>query len=1070
MHAPHAYPSTTKPIKCTEQGSPLRLNEPLFTKLNFHCPMQGMLKIFQFFVNNWRFTFMMKVIVILAGVMGLMMMNREAFPPVNFAQVSISTTYQGASPQEVEDQITNILEEELKSISGIKEVLSVSKPDRSDIDVRVDIDRKDSDKVIDEVQRAVQRARGRLPVEVTEDPFVLEIKADEFPIIEMALVNSENLHSDDLHAMAYKFKKNLEDIDGVASVRLSGYQEREYQVILDPRKLKHYEVGIPEVSQALAAKVRNVPTGYIRNENETEMVRVLSPVTTAKSIDELVVRSPDFNNSIQIKDIGRAQEGRKIPTVLARYNGSPAVLIVVTKKGEADAIRLVGDVKTHLDALKAKLPNNFRVEVYNDEGQRVINRLEIVTDNAGIGFIVVLLILFLFLPYKIGLLSAMSLPLCVFGTAAAMVWQGANFNVITMMALIICLGNLVDNSVVISEYYTRLREDGMPGPEAAAKSAHQFWIPFTASTITIIAAFLPMLMTKGVMGQFIKWIPITVTAALIVSLFEALFLLPSRLQFIGVKDKKDDQRENAFARLENGFTKMITWTVHHHWKTFFALIALVVSGFVATGLFNRFELFPADGIEYYVAKYETPVQTSIYKTDRFAKVLSEKIEEKLKGENFTAYVSRTGIQQVDVSDPQMKIGENVGFVLIGVTPNRAQYVDVNQVLETLRTIEKPAGIEKLSFENMANGPPIGKPVTLRIRSENEPQLQKAVQAALDHLKTVAGVFNIETDEQATGKEVALQIDETRSAAVQLTTDAIGSNLRSAFQGFMAGKITREGEEIEVNLRIDESKVKNVRDLHLLELMNGQGQLIPIQKVAKFNEQEAPKFKKRYEFKRNVTVTAEVKSEQITSQAANASLREFIEKVAGEYPEVMFKFGGEEESTNESMASLGLALLLAMIGIFATLVFIFHSFSKPLLILSSIPLGLIGVCYAFILDQRPLSFIAFIGVVGLSGVVINSAIILVDYIEELRKKYGDEKPLQDILVLASTQRLRAVLATGLTTVVGLLPAAWGLGGYDSLLVPMTLALSWGMIVGTVASLFWIPSTYLILEKWSRKKKK
>lgn len=1026
-------------------------------------------KLFQFFVENWRFTFILKVLVVLAGVMGLSQMRREAFPPVNFAAVAISTFYPGASPEEIEEKITHIIEEELRGITGIKEVFSTSMPDRSDIDVRIDIDRDDVDKIVNEIQRAVQRARGRLPIDVTEDPRVLEIKADEIPIIEVALTansaTADEKTREEMHTWAFKIKKEFEDISGVASVRLSGYQDKEYQVFLDPQKLKNFDVGLTEVSQTLATKIKNTPAGYLRDQQNTSMVRVLSPISDIGSIEQLVIRSPDGQNTVRVKDVGFAKEGRKWPSIMARLNGVPAVLVVVAKKGEADAVTIVEDVEFRLKEFEKRLPQNLKLNVYNNEGQRVENRLDIVTYNAAIGFVVVVLILFLFLPWKIGLISALSLPLCILGTIFFMVAQGANFNIITMMALIICLGNLVDNSVVISEFYTRLREGGVDAPTAATKAASKFWIPFTASTITIIAAFIPMLVTKGVMGQFIKWIPITVTCALLFSLFEALFLLPARLQFLDVKKPEPNPLETKgfnFAKVEQGFAKIITWCVAHRWKTFFALISLVISGFVASGLFNRFELFPADGIEYYVARFEAPVQTSITRTDALAYEVTTAIQAVIDPKDFDFLVVRSGIQQVDISDSQSKIGENVGFVLLAVRPERAQYLNINTVLETLRKTRKPDGIEKLTFETINNGPPIGKPVTIRVRSNNTDSIGEITQQIRAELATQNGVYNVEVDLQNTGMEFALTVDERKSSSTSLNTESVGSNLRSALQGFRAGEINRDGEEIEVSVRLDENKVNTIKDIQSFEIMNSQGQLVPLARVASINKQNAPTFRKNYNFKRTVTVTAEVDPAKVTSQTINAHMQKFVAPIVEKNKDVTIKFGGEEESTNESLTSLGLALLMSLIGIFATLVFTFKSFTKPFLILTAIPLGLIGVFYSFIIDQRPLSFIAFIGVVGLSGVVINSAIILVDYIEELRGQLEGKMDLDEILVKASRERLRAVLATGLTTVVGLLPAAWGLGGYDSMLVPMTLALSWGMIVGTVLSLAWIPATYLILE--------
>lgn len=1024
--------------------------------------------LFRFFVVNWRFTFTLKVLVLLAGFAGLVKMNREAFPPVNFAAVSVSTTYPGASPEEIEDKVTYVIEQELRGISGIKEVFSVSEPDRSDINVRIDIDRKDTDKVVSEIQRAVQRAKGRLPKEITDDPLVFEVKADEIPIIELALTaQSESMklstaQIEQLNNLAYLAKRQLEDVAGVASVRLSGYQEKEYQVHLDPTKLKSYEVGLTEVSRAISGKIKNTPAGLVSNDDRAESVRVISPIIDINSIGKLIVRSSDLANAVQVDQLGHVQEGRKSPKILARYNGKPAVLIVVAKKGEADAVHVVSKVKSLLVELQKKTPPDFKYMIYNDEGQRVVDRLDIVTYNAVFGFIVVILILFLFLPYRVAILSSLSLPLCVLGTVFLMVYQGANFNVITMMALIICLGNLVDNSVVISEHYTRLRQAGVNAQEAAVQSALQFWIPFSASTVTIIAAFLPMLVTTGVMGQFIKWIPITVTAALLFSLFEALILLPARLQFVDIQKINLTQKKNLLDHLEDIFENIISISVRNKWKTFLILVSLVISGFVATAVFNRFELFPADGVEFYVARFETSIQSSINKTDLAARELSDAIQKKLEPSQFESFVTRTGIQQIDVSDPQMKVGENVGFILIAVKPGQAQYLDVNQVLTSLRSISKPSAIEKLTFESVAGGPPVGKPVTIRIRSLNEKQIKEFSEIVIQELKSKKGVFNVESDSPKPSEEIAIRVDEKIAAQAGLTTEDVGFGMRSALQGFVAGVLNKNSEEVEVVVKLDENKINQLGDIKKFDIVNSRGQLVPVSRLATFEKSAAPEYKKNYNFKRTLTITAEVNQNEITTQAANSQIQKFIEDKLNQYPDLNVTFGGEEESTNESLTSLSFALLIAIIAIFATLVFTFQSLSKPFLILSSIPLGLIGVCYIFIVDQRPLSFIAFIGVVGLSGVVINSAIILVDYIEELRKKLHSDMSLDQILVKACKERLRPVLATGLTTVVGLLPAAFGLGGYDSLLVPITLALSWGMIVGSLLSLVWIPATYLILE--------
>lgn len=1019
--------------------------------------------IFKFFVENWRFSVILTVMLAISGIFGLFSLQREAFPPVNFARVQVTTIYPGASPEEVEERVTNIIEDELRGIEGVKDVRSTSQSERSEIDIRVDIDRDDADEIVNDIQRAVQRASGQLPTDVLDAPRVLEINAREIPVVEAALIGPNTGRARDLLADA--LKRRLEDVKGVSAARLAGYTEKELQILLDPVKMERNYVGISEVMQAVAANMKNIPAGYLRDRDNLQLVRVIGQAQNAAQLGDIVVRTNLDGQVIRIRDLGRAMDGAEEPTVLGRFNGQAATFIVATKKADIDALTVVEGIQKEIKSFTAGLPPGYELKVYNDEGVRVQNRLDIVSNNALSGMAIVLIILFLFLPGVIGLLSSFSLPICTFGTVALMVYWGATFNIITMLALIICLGNLVDNSVVVSEQYSRLREEGVPAQEAAVRSAQQFWVPFTASTVTIIAAFLPMLVTKGVLGQFIQWIPVVVTAALIVSLIESLTLLPARLQFASPRMKKDQDGKSSgswFDRIEKSFSRFVDKALRFKVLTFILLSLLLVSGFVVTAKFNRFELFPAEGVEYYVARFEAPVGTNIQRNDAIAGELSRSIESALGSDILRGIVVRTGIQQVGAGDAQAKNGENVGFALIAIKPEFAPDLSIVDTLAKLRAIPKPPGLSVLTIENLRPGPPVGKPLTVTLRSSDYQQLRDFTTAVMAEARSIDGVFDVTSDEKTSGKEYVLKPKPIEVSYTNLNVDSIGTALRTALQGFTAAKITEKSSEIDVLIRYDAENRQAIDDLKSAKVLNPRGKLVPLAAVSEITEVDGPLIRKHYEFKRAITITAEVDVTRITSAQLNQKIRAFYRDNESKFPAVSPIFGGEEESTNESLASLGFALVLALIGIFATLVFTFRSFTKPLLILSSIPLGLIGVFYAFAIDQRPLSFIAFIGVVGLTGVVINSAIILVDYIEELRRDLGERESLRAILVLASGRRLRAVLATGLTTVVGLIPAAFGLGGYDPILVPITLALSWGMIIGTVLALIWIPVGYLVLE--------
>jgi multidrug efflux pump subunit AcrB len=1026
---------------------------------------------FGFFVRNWRFSLLLTVGFFVVGGLGSSLMRREAFPPVNFAAVFVDTVYPGAAPGEVHDRVTKPIEDELRGISGVKDVRSTSQNELSRISIRIDIDGADSDQVVTEIQRAVQRASSQLPPDILDAPLVSELKAEEIPILEVALVGQNSNRARELQSE--RLQDLFEDVEGVKSVRLSGYHKRQIQIQLDTAKLARNQVGIQEVTQALAAQLKDTPAGFIRSKDSIQLVRIVGKTADLKEVENIVVRVNDEGGGVRVRDVGRVVDAGEKETVLSRLNGQEATLVTVAKKASADAVTTIIKLREAQKLFEADLPSDMQVVTYNDEGARVENRLAIVEFNALAGLIVVLIVLFLFLPGKVGFASALSLPICTLMTLTVMVLVGAQFNIITMLALIICLGNLVDNSVVISEYYTSLREQGEDAQQAAISAASKFWIPFTASTITIVAAFLPMLVTQGVLGQFIQWIPIVVCIALSASLIESLSLLPARLQFLKIPKRASVNGTDTdlelissgwFGKVEIAWGKIVEWTVYRRWRTLALLSALIVSGFVVTGLFNRFELFPSEGDEYYVVRFDLPQGAPIRATDEAGAWLSKEVERVLGPDIIRAVVARAGVQQTDPGDPTAKSGENLGLVIVAIKPEVAPSLNIQETLAKLRSIEKRAPIQIMNVETIANGPPVGKPLTVTLRNANETQLYEASDAFIKAIQLEQGIVNLQSDSEAGGPELRFLPRDNLLRQAALSLDAVGFSLRTSLEGFTAAEMTQKGRDFEIRILLGDSSKATADDLRNSQFLNSRGQLVPFSAVGALESSQPSRIIKNYDFKRSVTVTSEVDLGKTTSASVNAKAKDIMTELQKKYPGLSVVYGGEEEATNDSLESLGVALVLAVFLIFGTLVFTFQSFSSPLLILSTIPLGLVGVFYAFAVDQRPLSFLAFIGIVGLSGVVINSAIILLDYIEELRRdQRWTHLSLQRLLVLASRRRLRAVLATGLTTVVGLVPTAFGLGGYDPILVPMTLALSWGMIVGTVLSLLWIPAGYQVLQE-------
>jgi multidrug efflux pump subunit AcrB len=679
------------------------------------------------------------------------------------------------------------------------------------------------------------------------------------------------------------------------------------------------------------------------------------------------------------------------------------------------------------------------------------------------GLILVLVILLIFLPGFLGVVTSLSLPIAILGTMALLPIMGANFNNITMLGLVISIGMLVDNSIVISENYARLRQGGMSPKEAALHAVYQFWLPLFATVLTTIGTFLPMLVTKGIMGQFIRWIPIVVTAALTMSLIESFILLPARLPWTLRKQERLNPNQETerplgwYDRFRSRFENFMHQCLRYRYVVLSSITAILIGSILLAIFGARFELFPKEEVEYYFARYELPREYSLAKSDDYATSLSQEIRQTMGEENVKYVIARNGTQRIGIRDPQEKNGEYVGMATIAVPLDRAALLNPNEMMAKLRSIDKKDAIN-LSFELGGNGPPVGKALNVTFRSNNAKALREMVDEFKTEVAKIEGVADLIDDEIRGAIEYKVEPKFEELSYSQLDVQTLGTALRTALQGSIAAELNQDGMDFNVRMRFDENYSENLEAIQNIRILNRVGNLVPITYIAKISEVQGPAVRKHYNFVRAITVASDVIPAKITSVALNTKAQAIINSMTTKYPMVSYAIGGEQESTKESLASLVRAMVIAIVAIFAILVFLFNSFSFPFLILSSIPLGLVGVNLAFYLHGRPLSFLALIGVVGLAGVVVNSAIVLVSYTQDLLKA---GIPVQQALAQASADRLRAVLVTSLTTVGGLFPTAYSIGGHDSILVPMTLALAWGLVAGTLLTIIWVPCGYAII---------
>jgi multidrug efflux pump subunit AcrB len=1013
--------------------------------------------IARFFIENHKLSIVLTLAMLIFGVQGLRKMNAESFPSVAFAMATVITPYDGASAEDIETKITKKIEDQIRTVSGLKDVRSVSQSGLSSIFIRADLDNINVKEVMADLQRAIDRVSD-LPSDLKDDPIFTEIKSEEFPAIEIAITGDNAQRTRDY--IADHLKDDLEDNPLVKDVRLTGFAKRQFMVYLDTEKLNEAHIGVNEVLAKIGSRNANIPGGSLKEDSKQQLVRIEGKIQNAAELGNILIRSNFSGKKVFLKDIARIEDTEEEITTIASYNGEDATLLIVNKKGGADTIKLVKGVMDTLDSYKKLHGDKVQFHIYNNESTKVEEKLAVLYSNAAQGLALVVVFLFIFLPGRIGLMASLSLPVAVFATLGFMPIAGATMNAITILALVIALGMLVDNSVVVSENYTRLLHSGMTKLDAAIESVGQLWIPITGTAFTTIAAFLPMLVTKGIMGQFIRYIPIIVTISLLVSLFESFIFLPMRLVHFGGDIKNVGDQQDWFSKFQTKFESLMKWCVAKRY-----IVLGIFTGTLIFSLFlvikaNKFILFPAEQTEAYVARLELDNGTQVKTTAHYIEEVSKEMKRVL-GDDALHLVGRAGTSKTDMGDPKAQDGNNVGMIILRVSEHAKLHRLHTEILEKLREIKIP-GLKSLSFEALINGPPVGNAVEATFRSNSKDELDQMLAKITAELSTVNGILDVKVNDIIGDDEVYVHVDHVKADQLGLTLRSIGDTIRTAVAGKIVSDVTLDNKEVDLMVRFKQDYRKNLVDLAKVEVMDGQGNLVPISQVAQFETKQGTPQIKRYDFKRSKTLTANIDETKITSIEANKKLQDIYLSSSLENPSVSLVFGGAAESTKESMDSLFDALVLSLIGIFALLVFLFRSYLRPAIIMSTIPLGLLGFAVAFFLHQRPISFLALIGIIGLGGIIVNSGIVLISFIDDLRKE--GNLSLDEILVKASGLRLRAVLVTSLTTISGLIPTAYGIGGNDAMLIPMTLAMSWGLTSGTFLTLIWIPPAYAILEDW------
>lgn len=1026
-----------------------------------------MKKLIDFFIKEKLMITLFVVVILIAGFFTLTDLNRESFPDVNLDMVTIRTIYPGAAPDGVENLVTIPLEKELRGVVGLDKVICHNIENASVIIAYIDERVKDKKKVVENIKDAVQRVTG-LPASA-EEPLVLEITTEETPAIDIALmIDGEDVESyAKLRATAKQLEDELLFVEGVARIDKLGYLDREYLIEVNPSALSRYRVGLNTVIYRLKMRNIDLPGGVLRIGDNEFILRTMGQYKDAEEIRNTVIFSNDAGFVTRLKDIAKVTDTFKESEILERLNRKNAIILKVNKKHTADMINVTDEIKLLLKNFEKTLPQDVSLHYFNDYSRFVRSRLSSLITNAVIGFVLLLVILVLMLGFRMSAIVSISIPVTFMIAFMAMHFAGITLNVISMFALVMVLGMIVDFSIVVTENSYRYLERGMSKREAVEIGVAEVFPSMTTTLLCIIAAFAPLLFVSGLVGKFIYAIPMVIIICLAASWLSAVLILPSFFDSfakVNIKEKKIDDKKPV-RKKSDFYRKFLTKTVKHRYLAVFLLFLLLIFTVKIGTKYIDFVLMTSASKGVFI-KTKMPQGTNLLANEKALIQLEKLID--IYPRNIVENIhTRIGTELGSRLDTGPKDGTHRGTIHLLLSPANDRNITGEEIQAELRKkieeARKKGEIDRrldIKYELDLEGLPVGNAINVEIRGDDFVVLNKIATEYSQFLKTIKGVNDISIDLEEGKAEYRYQINEALATQVGLSVSEVAQALYASFKGAVATTQKKGDEEIDLRVRFPDWARRQQGSLQDVMVANTYGGLIPLSKVTRHQQQKGFAMINRKNYKRIVQVKANVDSTVITSMVANNLLQKKFTDIEKRYPGYTIKYGGEKEDMEKSIASLGTLFFIAICVIYIVLAAFFNSLLLPVVVMICIPFSLIGIYFAlFLHGMQPLSFMSLLGFFSLAGVIVSNTLILVQFINNLRYQGFS---LKESVIEGGALRFRPVLLTSGTTVLGLLPTIYGLGGKDEFVAPLGLAFGYGLIFATVITLVMVPCFYHIAE--------
>ncbi len=1018
-----------------------------------------MKSFFKFFVKRHLLANALTVMILLMGLYSFFTINREEFPNAETGLVIISTTYPGASPEDVELNVTNKLEDSLKGVVGLKSLTSSSEENSSTINIEIDED-YDLDEVFGEIQDAVAKVTD-LPDDA-KAPSVKQRRPARKTVLEVGL-SSTILSYAELRDYAHQFEKQLLDVPGVGEVVSTGYRDREIQIEVSPDKLVKHDLSMNEVMQAIEARNIRASGGSLESYTSQKSVVTLAKFRDPQEVGEVIIKSFPGGGVVTVNDVAKVFDDFEEEQVIPRINGKPTISFNVKKTENADIIRTVDAIKAMIAEAKTMLPPDTIDFLFTaDESIGVRDKFDIVKSNGLMGLALVVVVLALFLNIRSAIWVAMGIPVSLLSVLVVLPFFGVELDSLTMAAMVLVLGIIVDDAIVITENIFQHREQGESPLEAAVNGLYEVALPVLTTVVTTVLAFLPMLFIKGMLGKFIFVIPITVLLSLGMSMFESYFILPAHL-LPGLRGGQNKTFGRSWFRpIRDAFERALQSLLNFRYVlAFVACLILGGSLWYANNSLRFVLTVRSANVESITIRVNMPIGTSLEATSDTTREI-ERIVEKLPDGEIDSYLAQIGTGGRNASN-----SPHLATLTLDLAPPSSLQRPVVELQSELRQkIKAIKGIKSFSMGFSTKGPPSGEPVEIMVKGANDNLRSQFANEVIAFLNTLEGVSDVERDDKLGKDEISLQINFPLLARYGLTVADVSQTVRIAYDGQVATTTRYGDEDIDFRVILQREYRKDMNYLKQLKIPNKQGEFINLEEIATFHV--GPGIYAFYHDRgeRTITVTGELDDKVITSLEVMNTLKDQFRQILPNYPGIRMDIGGEAEESRQAMQDIAFSFALAALGIYFLLMVLFDSLTQPFIVLISVPFGVAGVIVALALHGiSQASFFTGIGIVGLAGVVVNDALVMVDHLNALRRKQRGQNMVA-LIAQGAANRLRPVILTTVTTVAGLLPLTYGIGGEDTMMGPMAMAMGYGLLFATPVTLIILPCLYMIWDDVQR----